>query len=70
MTTKYDIGEVVMIPATVRGAKIDHKGTIYYELAKVANNDLFGISGVLEENIIDTLDEYFNPTTELYHEHD
>lgn len=69
MTTKYDIGEVVVIPAKVRGAKIDHKGTIYYELVKVANNDLSGISGVSEENIIGSLEEYYNPTTELHHVH-
>ena len=58
MTTKYDIGDVVMIPATVKKVMIYPDKTICYELAKVANNSLVDFVTVSEKDIIDTLAVY------------
>lgn len=70
MTTKYDVGDTVMIPAKVNKIMVYPDGTMYYELSKVANNGLIDFISVSEENIIDTLDEYYNPTTKVTHEHE
>lgn len=58
MTTKYDIGDVVMVPATVDEVTIDNKGKIYYNMVKVANRYYTHLSDVSEENIIDMLAAY------------
>jgi hypothetical protein len=58
MTTKYNIGDVVMVPATVNRVTISCKGNVFYDMVKVANSDLTGLSSVLEENIIDILAAY------------